>query len=244
MQDGQLAVFGRCGQVIAEKDSEEAFLILATYKYAVMTWPLKALTVHDFGPRFRGWQIEAGRNAQACWKFLHSPQSWVAWSIDKRWHANIGLYLRACQADEENLPQNTLRYFAQLTFNELVAMAKYFGDIERPDRLARRELLSQLCARFGLEFAEEILDTEANVKETGHDFNASKEFLSCILENLDPDEKQNFDNLGKSIDKAKKAETQKRWRNLLAEKNAEQHVPWLLAAVDAVRCLFLKPTVC
>ena len=37
VQDGLLAMFGRCGQVIAERDSEEAFLILGTYKYAVMT---------------------------------------------------------------------------------------------------------------------------------------------------------------------------------------------------------------
>ena len=110
-------------------------------------------------------------------------------------------------------------------------MANYFGDIQRPNKLARKELLRQLCVRSGTDFVEEIPDTEANVKEIAHDFNASKEFLARILENLDPDEKQNFDNLGKSIEKAKKAETQKRWSQILAEKKSEQNEPWQLAAL-------------
>ena len=223
-QDGQRAVFARCGQVIAELENmEEVFLVLDTFKWAVMVWPLKEVA-DDVGQGCRGWQLDARDSAQCSWKFLHSPRAWVAWSTEKCWQDSVGPLLRA-SGPEEPFVQNSLRNASQFSFAELVMLAEYF-EIPRPNRHARSELLRLLCNHFSVDFADEVLELESKPK-AAKGFSVGKEFLSCILQNLEPGEKQHFDNLDKNLEKAKKEETQKRWHAALAEKTTAQRVPGL-----------------
>ena len=72
-EDGLWAVFAQFAQIITLRNVEETYIVLGSFKWAVLAWRLSE--VQERG-RCSGWQLQV--EAGCSWQFLHNPEAWEA----------------------------------------------------------------------------------------------------------------------------------------------------------------------
>lgn len=207
------------GQVIVPADDDsKCFIVLGNYQWATLTWELETLDTRV--PCFRL------NSASGCkFDFVYSLHAFRAIPCAVKWlQSGEGIVLQQV-GQQETLQKNCLRFSNNLTFNDLKQIASDCG-IAKPSR-ARAELLEQLATHLG--------DEEFAAFVIGHDSKSSKgtitneDFVSCLYENLDPDERGEFGAMKEAVEKKQKAATQKKWQRLLKERTDEDKANWLCA---------------
>ena len=72
-EDGLWAVFAQFAQIITLRNVEETYIVLGSFKWAVLAWRLSEV---QEGGRCSGWQLQV--EAGCSWQFLHNPEAWEA----------------------------------------------------------------------------------------------------------------------------------------------------------------------
>lgn len=115
--------------------------------------------------------------------------------------------------------QNVLRHSGDLSFNDLCLLAKkLFGD--SPGQKSRKDILTRLALHFGEDFAELVLESDGRLKTPAQCKHVA--LVKAVFDMMDADERKEFRSIKENMDKAEKAKTQVKWRDLLNEKLSEQ----------------------
>ena len=106
-------------------------------------------------------------------------------------------------------------------------MAGYLN-VTQPHKNSKKELLKQCQAVFGEEFAEACREAAEEHDQKPHNYDADVPdgFVSALLDNMEPSEKQDFQDLEKSLMRQEQQAMQQRWQNMWDEKVAEQKASW------------------
>jgi len=211
-QDGSWGSIVVPGQVIApSSDEEKPVLVLASLKWAVLTWP--CLRVEG---RLPGFQLKADAGCET--HFIADLDAWGAWPVKLEWTDEHGILLQSIGA-QESLPKNVLRFADKISYTDLGKLAK-MSKLKKCGNKSRTELLRMLAEHFGGEhFVAVVLgQQEKTVKlDSG--------LIENVFEGMDDDERQEFRELQAKVKKAQKQSVQERWWKFLEEKKKEVQVP-------------------
>ena len=218
-EDGLWAAFAQFAQIITLRNVEETYIVLGSFKWAVLAWRLSE--VQERG-RCSGWQLQV--EAGCSWQFLHNPEAWEACEATPKLSTHAGLYFKAT-GGWEPLVQNTLRSGHKRTFAELTLMADYLN-VTQPHKNSKKELLKQCQACFGEEFAEACREAAESDNQKAPDADMPDGFVSALSENMEPSEKQDFQDLEKALMRQEQQAERQRWQDMWDEKVADQKAPW------------------
>ena len=200
------------GQVIAPcSDEERPVLVLASLKWAVMTWPCVRLE-----GRLPGFQLNSNAGSEI--HFISDVDAWVAWPVRPEWNDDQGVLLRAI-ASKESLPKNALRFADTISFQDLKRLAT-MSKLKAGGR-SRTQLLTMLAEHYGGEhFVGVVLGATSNKPEK-----LDSDLIENVLEGMDDDERQEFRELQAKVKQAEKQAVQDRWWKFLQEKKKEVQAP-------------------
>ena len=161
---------------------------------------------------------------------IPSPESWLGCAATPAWSADAGLYFKATGVPEP-LVQNALRSGHKRTFAELTLMADYLK-LTQPHKNSKKELLQQCQAWFGEEFAEACRQAAEENNQKPDDAGMPDGLVSALLENMEPSDKQEFQDLEKSVMRQEEQALQQRGQDMWAEKLAEEKASWRLSQTE------------
>ena len=201
------------------KDSDSYHLVLASHRWATLTWPL--LCSHE---RVNLFSLDS--EGGCSWQYVHRPDDWLGVPFYTVWKEDVGVILQQ-QGSEKPLVMNSLRSSSGFSQGDLLSIFDLLG-IEasmRPKKTTcRRDVLEKLCelvAPGDLVFKDLVMEQDVKSKQK---IAKNEEFYSAIFEQLDESEKSEFKDLLKDMNKEKKAEVQKKWNGMLKDKIAERKV--------------------
>ena len=192
-------------------------LLCAMWKRPTLFWdPSNGQCWHGGCPKFKR---AAGARAGSCkWRPVAHGSSFTTLRPGK--HVKPLLYFKAT-GGWEPLVQNTLRSGHKRTFAELTLMADYLN-VTQPHKNSKKELLKQCQACFGEEFAEACREAAESDNQKAPDADMPDGFVSALLENMEPSEKQDFQDLEKALMRQEQQAERQRWQDMWDEKVAEQ----------------------
>lgn len=173
------------------------------------------------------------------WEFFYCIDSWRATPTEAKWSDEFGVVLQSI-GPSESLLKNSLRFSNSLTFQHLVKMATDLK-LHAPKRLSRKELLQELAKVLSPDdpgFVELVLEQDTKSKKGAV---SSGNLVTCLFEQLDGNEKKDFEDMKEAVEKSNRAMVQKKWKNLLDEKNAEEKVTWVKCFLNST---FVKNEKC
>lgn len=194
------------------EDESNCYLILGNHYWAVLAWKLAEIS---FDGRVRIFRL----GEQGCeFEFVYNLSAWRAIPRSIKWFdRGEGIVIQKV-GGAEAVMKNCLRFSNNITYNDLVQLAIDCG-IDRPKGKSRVDLLTALATQLGDEdFAGLVVaqDTKASKGAI-----SSSALIQCLYENLDSDEKRDFESMKEAADRSQKALTQKKWQKHLKERTDE-----------------------
>ena len=105
-------------------------------------------------------------------------------------------------------------------------------NLTQPHKNSKKELLQQCQAWFGEEFAEACRQAAEESNQKPDDAGMPDGLVSALLENMEPSDKQEFQDLEKSVMRQEERALQQRWQHMWAEKLAEEKASWRLLQTE------------
>ena len=195
-------------------DDSKCCIILGSHYWAVLVWKLADISVDG---RMRIFRL----GDQGCeFEFVYNFAEWRALPCAVKWlERGEGIVIQKI-GGAETVEKNCLRFSNNFTHNDLVQLASHFN-LGIAKNKSRTEILTALATQLGDEsFAALVVeqDSKAN-KKKGTIANGA--LVQCLYENLDDDERGDFESMKEAADRSEKAVIQKRWQKLLKERTDE-----------------------
>lgn len=217
-------------------DDSAHFLVLSNHKWGTLVWPLAIV------PEGRIMSLMLVGDASCRWEFVYCLDSWRATPTVTKWSEEFGVVLKSI-GPSESVRKNSLRFSNSLTFQHLVRMGNDLK-LHAPKKLSRKDLLHELAKVLSPDdpgFIELVIEQDTKSKKGAV---SSGNLIACLFEQLDGNEKKDFEDMKEAVEKSAKAMVQKKWKTLLDEKNAELKVTWMNCFFEfnlyTVICTFVK----
>ena len=220
VQAALLNVLCQEGLVIKKIGTEVPVLVLAQHCWATLTWPLAM--GHQTGCGEQHFSLVPDGAVQ--WLYCYNPEDYLVLPVKARW-GDQGIFIATAGTEQPLLTYALLYLQDRFTLSNLHSVGQILGVIEPGKKPTKKKTLEALATYVGdCNFIEQVLyRAECGKQKEDHiAFEGEADMLSCLLEQLDKDEQEEYKSLKKKSTEEINYRQQEKWRQWHKEKIREK----------------------